>query len=96
MLGHRPTTDLFNSAEFGCSEENKSCSRGYPELIYSIQRQCSVETKAPPYLLNVFECAHHLVKCSHGPKPTTDHLHVLACAHCRCFVTCISGLKGHH
>ena len=32
-MGRRPNTDLLNSAEFGCSEENKSCSGGYPELI---------------------------------------------------------------
>ena len=31
----RPTTDLPNSAEFGCSEQNESCSKGYPELIHS-------------------------------------------------------------
>ena len=31
-----PTTDLLNSAEFGCIEENKSCSLGYPKFIYSI------------------------------------------------------------
>ena len=31
----QPTTDLLNSAEFGCSEENERCSGGYPELIYS-------------------------------------------------------------
>ena len=33
-VGQRPTTDLLNS-EFGCSEENESCSGGYPELIYA-------------------------------------------------------------
>ena len=32
-VGQRPNTDLLNSAEFGCSEENKSCSGGYPEVI---------------------------------------------------------------
>ena len=30
------TTDLLNSAEFRCSEENWSCSGWYPELIYSV------------------------------------------------------------
>ena len=35
-LGRRPTTDLLNSAEFGCSEENQSYSGGYPELIYIV------------------------------------------------------------
>ena len=33
----RTTTDLLNSAEFGCSEENESCSGGFPELIYSVR-----------------------------------------------------------
>ena len=32
-VGRRPTTDLSNSAEFGCSEENQSCSGGYPDAI---------------------------------------------------------------
>ena len=35
MVDQRPTTDLLNSEEFGCSEENLSCSGGYAELIYS-------------------------------------------------------------
>ena len=34
--GRRPTTDLPNGAELGCSEENESCSGGYPEVIYSV------------------------------------------------------------
>ena len=33
-LQDRSTTDLLNSAEFGCSEENESCSGGYPEFNY--------------------------------------------------------------
>ena len=37
VLGQRPTTDLLNSAEFGCGEENQSCSGGYPQLIYAIR-----------------------------------------------------------
>ena len=36
VVGQRPTTNLLNRAEFGCSEENESCSGGYPELIYSV------------------------------------------------------------
>ena len=32
-MGRRPTTDLPNGAEFGCSEENESCLGGYPEVI---------------------------------------------------------------
>ena len=36
MVGQRPTTDLPNGAELGCSEENKSGSGGYPEVIYSV------------------------------------------------------------
>ena len=32
----RPTTDLPNSTEFECSEENESCSGGYPKFIYSV------------------------------------------------------------
>ena len=31
MVGQRPITAPLNSAEFGCSEENLSCSGGYPE-----------------------------------------------------------------
>ena len=36
MVGQRSTTALLSSAEFGCSEENQSCSGGYPELINSV------------------------------------------------------------
>ena len=36
MVGRRPTTDLPNGAELGCSEENESGSGGYPEVIYSV------------------------------------------------------------
>ena len=35
-MGRRPTTDLTNIAELGCSEENESDSGGYPEVIYSV------------------------------------------------------------
>ena len=33
MVGRRPTTDLPNGAELGCSEENESGSEGYPEVM---------------------------------------------------------------
>ena len=36
LVGQRVSTDLLNSAEFGGSKENESCSGGYPELIYSV------------------------------------------------------------
>ncbi len=36
VVGQSPTTNLLNRAEFGCSEENESCSGGYLELIYSV------------------------------------------------------------
>ena len=36
VVGRRPTTDLPNGAELGCSEENESGSGGYPEVIYSV------------------------------------------------------------
>ena len=36
MVGRRPTTDLPNSAEFWCNEENESGSIGYTEVIYSV------------------------------------------------------------
>ena len=36
MVGRRPTTDLPNGAELGCSEENESGSGGYPDVIYSV------------------------------------------------------------
>ena len=32
----RTTTDLLNRTEFDCSEENQSCSGGYPDLIFSV------------------------------------------------------------
>ena len=35
-MGQSTTTDHLNSAEFVCSEENESCSGGYPELIHSV------------------------------------------------------------
>ena len=36
MVGQRPTSDIPNGAELGCSEENEICSGGYPEVIYSV------------------------------------------------------------
>ena len=36
MVGRRPTTDLTNGAELGCSEENESGSGGYHQVIYSV------------------------------------------------------------
>ena len=90
MVGRRPTTDLLNIAKFGCSDENDSCSGGYPELIYSVWGDGLI----------FYTCLHactgaiwsravvvrrpttHLL---HMPS-TTDLFHVLACAHGRCLV----------
>ena len=59
-LGQKPTTDILNSAKFGCSEENQSCSGGYPELMDSV------------WGMHVLACMHarRWVTCPHsgGPK----------------------------
>ena len=45
MVGQRPTTDLLNIAEFGCCEENQSCSGGYPDMICSLGRMILLACK---------------------------------------------------
>ncbi len=60
-MGRRPTSNLLNRAEFGCSEENESWSGVYPELIYSVMHM---------------HASTHELACTHGrcsvmgmPKP---------------------------
>ena len=59
VVGWRPTTDLLNNAQFGCSEENESCWGGYPELIYGVGGWIC-------FPLHMLACMHggRLVTCS--------------------------------
>ena len=47
VVGQRPTTDILNSAEFGCSEENKVAQEGILSLLARVQTQSSVT--CPPH-----------------------------------------------
>ncbi len=50
------------STEFGCCEENQSCSGGYPELIYSHALACTHGRHSVRHKVKVIE----LVTCKHA------------------------------
>ena len=70
-VGWRPTTDVLNSAGFGCTEENESCSGKYPELIYSVGGWLFFSNRIH------CTCLHAVV----GWMPITDLLQVFGCPH---------------
>ena len=57
-----PEAHHYN-AEFGCREENQSCSEGYPELIYSFMDVLAWAT-FPTYLQIMFLIQEDLTSSS--------------------------------
>merc|ERR1712082_486411 len=88
------------SAKFGCSEENQSCSGGYPELIFAVWSWWDwaegpvVGRRPTTNLLNhaEFGCSEEYQSCSGGyPELIYSFMDMLACTHGRRSVTGITG-----